>query len=330
MTSELGAELSTIARSGRADAALDALALLADAYFFQSAGLWTVGVAALHWRGGFGVPDTRAIPEELWGPELSRAIHEARVERAEPAPVGWSHGERPHVIVPLTSSEGVTRGVLIASAETLELPEDLVAQARQLAPLLEFHAESPRRIADELERDIGGSLWAALLSVQEGEDQSSKRAAAALRAALADLRATLAILRDQLPRVSGLAEAAAKYGEAYGLSVEHDGFVGEESIEPADRAALVAVVREALENAALHGRARHARVTAGRSEGDLLVLVVEDDGHGASAEELEAARVRGGLGVAAIEGHAMLRGGTVSVGPSELGGLRLEVALPGI
>ena len=220
--------------------------------------------------------------------------------------------------------------MLIASTDQADLPEDLVEHAQGFAPLLEFTEGSPRRIADDLERDIGSSLWAALLTVQDADDPRGKRAARALAAALADLRAMVLALRHGLPPVTSLAEAVARYGEANGLEVEHDEFPGEDALPVTDRAALIAVIREALANAAIHGRARRARVQAGRTEDGVLLLVVEDDGLGIPADRVDKARTRGGLGLASIEGHALARGGTLGLTRSDLGGLRVEVALPAL
>ena len=323
----LGPELAAIAASGRADAADDALALIADAYFLQTAGLWTLGLALLHYRAGFGVSDERPIPEELWGPDLARAIAGGDAVRVDPPPAAWRHAERAHLVVPIVRGTS-TRGVLIASTDAPDLPEELGEHARGLAPLLEFTEGSPRRIADDLERDIGTSLWAGLLAVQDADDPLAKRAAGALRAALADLRGMVTTLRHGLPQVTSLVEAAQRYGEAYGLAIEHDEFPGEDALPPTDRSALIAVIREALANAAVHGRARRARIQAGRTDDGLLVLIVEDDGQGAEQEDVDRARIRGGLGLAAIEGHAVARGGTLSLSRSELGGLRVEVAIP--
>jgi hypothetical protein len=325
----IGPDLAAIASSGRADAADDALALLADAYFLQTAGLWTLGLALLHYRAGFGATDERPIPEELWGADLARAIAEVTAVRVDSAPAAWRQSERPHLIVPIAVS-GATRGVLIASADALEVPGDLAEHAQALAPLLEFTEGSPRHIADDLEREIGSSLWAGLLAVQDTDDPLGKRAAAALRAALADLRSMVVTLRHGLPRVTTLVEAAARYGEAYGLEIEHDEFPGEDALPAADRSALIAVIREALANASVHGRARRARIQAGRTDDGLLLLVIEDDGQGAEQMEIDRARLRGGLGLAAIEGHAVARGGTVGLTRSDLGGLRVEVAIPAL
>lgn len=93
-----------------------------------------------------------------------------------------------------------------------------------------------------------------------------------------------------------------------------------------------------LENAALHGRPG-GRVRVGlRAAGPDLVLRVDDDGPGIPAEEraavLEPFR-RGwnprspgtGLGLAIVAQQAALHGGTLELGPSDLGGLGVEVAL---
>ena len=232
--------------------------------------------------------------------------------------------------MPVTDTAGATRGVLIASTAQPDLPEELVEHAQGFAPLLQFTEGSPRRIADDLERDIGSSLWAALLTVQDSDEPRGKRAARALASALADLRAVVLGLRHGLPPVTSLAEAVVRYGEANGLEVDHDDFPGEDALPVTDRAALISVIREALANAAVHGRARRARVQAGRTEDGVLMLIVEDDGLGIPADRVDKARTRGGLGLAAIEGHALARGGTLTLTRSELGGLRVEVALPAL
>src|SRR5262249_22732463 len=148
--------------------------------FLQSAGLWTRGLALLHFRAGFGVPDERPIPEELWGDDLAGAIARGEAMRVEKAEAAWRQADRPHIVIPVTDRAGATRGVVIASTEQADLPVELVAHAQELAPLLEFTEGSPRRIADDLERDIGSSLWAALLSIQDADDPRGKRAARAL------------------------------------------------------------------------------------------------------------------------------------------------------
>src|SRR5262249_27461000 len=156
-----------------------------------------LGLGLLHFRAGFGVPDERPVPEELWGEDLTRAVRagEAILVLADATQPAWRQAERAHLLIPIRDASGATRGVLIASTEQLDVPEDLVDHAQGLAPLLEFTEGSPRRIADDLERDIGSSLWAALLTVQDADDPRGRRAARALAASLADLRSMVLSLR---------------------------------------------------------------------------------------------------------------------------------------
>ena len=93
-----------------------------------------------------------------------------------------------------------------------------------------------------------------------------------------------------------------------------------------------------LQNAALHGRPDgHVRVRL-RAAGPRLVLRVDDDGPGIPAGERDAVlepfrrgwnpRSPGtGLGLAIAAQQAALHGGTLELGPSDLGGLGAEVAL---
>ncbi len=326
-TDQLDRQLAEVASSDRESALLDALAMLSDAYGFQSAALWAVAVGRVVRRGGFGDGEPQPIPREAWDKDLERAIRNAAVVQVDNAPETWAHGQRRHILVPILDERRV-RGVLIATGEDVSDPERLKERCRLIVPLLAAQAETPATIADELEQDAGEVLWAALLAVQDGEDPASQRAADALRASLSALRASVATLRGALPHVSGIADACVRYGLIYGLTVEHDVRLREDALDPADRSALVAIVREALENAAVHGRARMAWVSLASTPARGLRLVIGDDGDGFNPAEGERALRRGGLGLAAIRGYAASRAGQVKVGPSDAGGVRIEVLLP--
>jgi signal transduction histidine kinase len=75
---------------------------------------------------------------------------------------------------------------------------------------------------------------------------------------------------------------------------------------------LMAVLREALSNAARHARARAVRVSV-RAAGGEVVLRVEDDGVG-----IDPALARGGLVNMGERAHDL--GGTFEVGPGAHGG----------
>ena len=322
-------ELRAIVAAGRSGAALDALTLLADAHGLRSAALWELAVARLVWRDGFGGGDQRPLPQALWGPDLQRSVSEATVSRVQRAPRAWSQGDRLHLVAPIQDETGVT-GVVIATTGADDGPENLAAQCQVLAPLLRPSGEAQQRAVDALESDIGDVLLAALEEVLTETDPGSARAAEALRAAQAEFRAATAALRDPAPAAETLGEATVRYGDRYGLAVERDLEVADERIAPEDLVALVEIIREAFESAAVRGRARTVRVSARQSRSGIR-LVIEDDGGDISPDQpghLERSRLRGGHGHAAIEGHVRRRGGNVAIAPSEQGGLRLEVTLP--
>ncbi len=156
--------------------------------------------------------------------------------------------------------------------------------------------------------------------------------------ALARGEAADALLREPVELadlVDAALEAARKRHPGVGWSLEED--VGEATV-PGWAGGLRLMVDNLLENAALHGREDgHVRVRL-RAEGPRLVLGVDDDGPGIPAGEraamLEPFR-RGwnprsggtGLGLAIVAQQAVLHGGKLELGASDLGGLAAEIAL---
>lgn len=319
-------ELRAIVAAGRFGATLDALTLLADAHGLRSAALWELAVARLVWRGGFGGGDERPLPQELWGPELERTVSDGSASLVQEAPRAWSQGDRVHFLVPILDDTGVA-GIVIATTDAEDAREALAEQCQVLAPLLRPDGEAQQRAVDALERDIGDMLFSALEEVRKGTDPGTGRAAEALRAAHAELRAATAALRDPAPAAESLGDMAVRQGSRYGLAVEQDFEIADERISSEDRVALVEIIREAFESAAVLGRARSVRVSVRQSRSGIR-LVVDDDGDGVATDQADRSRIRGGHGRAAIEWHATRRGGKVTVAPSERGGLKLEVTLP--
>lgn len=98
------------------------------------------------------------------------------------------------------------------------------------------------------------------------------------------------------------------------------------AVEPSDAetaTALFRIAQEALRNAALHGHARHARVTIDRA-GDVLIMSIVDDGVGF---DVHHARSRGGLGLLSIDERARLARGQALVS-SRPGRTIIEVFVP--
>ena len=89
----------------------------------------------------------------------------------------------------------------------------------------------------------------------------------------------------------------------------HVRFYAEGEVEPAGgqvALSLFRIAQEALRNTAIHGHARHAKLSLARDHTD-LTLSVTDDGKGFDPM---AARERGGLGLVSIEERARLNRGS--------------------
>lgn len=130
------------------------------------------------------------------------------------------------------------------------------------------------------------------------------------RGALADVRATVAGYRG----VNVLAELAVARTalESAGIDAELPGTV--EQVPARHRELFGWVLREGITNVVRHSGAARCRVRLTASS-----VLVEDDGVGL------ASGGRSGNGLAGIRERVDAAGGTVSIGPSDLGGFRLAV-----
>jgi len=206
--------------------------------------------------------------------------------------------------------------------------------------------EGERRLADErlrIAREVHDVVAHAMvaINVQAGVgahliDVDPEQARAALLhvkrtsgEALADLRATLGVLRDP--------EQPAPVGPAAGLD-DLDGLAGQLRAAGVDvtvdadtavaipapvHAASYRIVQEALTNVLRHADARSVRVVARAGGDEVLRLVVADDGAGRLAATTGA-----GAGLRGMRERAEALGGTLTAGPGEEGGWRVEATLP--
>ena len=153
----------------------------------------------------------------------------------------------------------------------------------------------------------------------------------ARRAALAGTLGVTTPVRDTItPIVNALARIYHDKAVRVDLQCdEHDVFRGEKQD-------LEEMLGNLLDNAFKYG-GEAVRVTC-RPEGDMLEIVVEDDGPGLSGEERERALRRGqrldetssgsGLGLSIVKELAGMYHGTIELESSELGGLRVRLRLP--
>ncbi len=146
--------------------------------------------------------------------------------------------------------------------------------------------------------------------------------------ALTDLRATLGILRDpsQAAPVGPAAglddlDAVAEQLRAAGVDVAVD--VDTVAAVPTPvHSASYRIVQEALTNVLRHADARRVSVSA-RAAGDVLRLVIADDGTGRPATTTGA-----GAGLRGMSERAEALGGTLTAGPDGERGWRVEATLP--
>ncbi|GAA4394442.1 sensor histidine kinase [Tsukamurella soli] len=103
---------------------------------------------------------------------------------------------------------------------------------------------------------------------------------------------------------------------------------------------LRTAVRNGIENAVRHGGARRVVVSAGTTDGTTVSVAVDDDGGGLPLSERvivferfrrgsSASTAGSGLGLALVRQTAEAHGGAARLVDSDLGGLRLELVLPG-
>jgi two-component system, NarL family, sensor histidine kinase DevS len=192
-------------------------------------------------------------------------------------------------------------------------------------------AEDRERIARDLHDTVIQRLFGAGLQLQATLASTDARTRERLEATVVDLDDTIKELRSAIfalhgpsPALGGLRgrlvdilhDAAGPLG--FEPRLQLDGPL--ESIDEQIAENLLAVLREALANAARHAQARSVRATI--SSGREVVLVVSDDGRGVPDE------VHGGQGLANLARRAEELGGSFEIvrGPEQ--GSRLEWRVP--
>jgi signal transduction histidine kinase len=190
--------------------------------------------------------------------------------------------------------------------------------------------EDRERIARELHDNVIQRLFATGLSLQSamrlaGDTELARR----MRQAVDDLDDTIRELRSTIfelhtVRLAGrsvrqeLLEVCAQAARALGFEpmVRFDGPI-DNSVDDGLADHLLAVLREALSNVARHAAATSVIVEVAANEG-LLSLVVDDNG--TVGLKVDA----GGRGIDNMRARATRLGGTMSIGPRDAGGTRVQ------
>ena len=193
--------------------------------------------------------------------------------------------------------------------------------------------EERGRLARELHDGIGQTLTALKnqlehlrLGATPAEEPGLARAVELAGSALADTRQLSRLLRPPVLDDLGL-EAAMRWlartvGETAGLTVETSAGGLDGRLAPELETLAFRVLQEGLTNAVRHAAASHIQLAA-RREGELLSLVVEDDGCGFAAGE-----VVDGFGLRGLRDRVELVGGRLVVETRPGAGTRLAAAVP--
>src|ERR671921_3016810 len=208
--------------------------------------------------------------------------------------------------------------------------ENITERKRAEEALRQIREAERRRIARELHDVVLQDLTYALQSMQvlrrmpEGVDRAGetenqvealKRAVGGLRAAIYDLRLESARERPLVRAVESIVELNRQIGEScqFELIVE-DGFPA--TISGPAGVEVARVVQEALANVRRHSDARHAVVTLGMVNGEVLVEI-EDDGRGFGPETSY------GMGLTGMRERVLALGGELEVEGREGVGTRV-------
>src|SRR5919112_2855719 len=208
--------------------------------------------------------------------------------------------------------------------------EDITERKRAEEALRVIREAERRRIARELHDVVLQDLTYALQSMQvlrrmpERVDRAEeighqvdalKRAVGGLRDAIYDLRLESARERPLVRAVESIVELNRQIGEGcrFELIVE-DGFPA--TISGPAGVEVARVVQEALANVRRHSDARHAVVTLGMVNGEILVEI-EDDGRGFGPETSY------GMGLTGMRERVLALGGELEVEGREGAGTRV-------
>lgn len=253
-------------------------------------------------------------------------------------PAAWLNEER--VLSLLGTPAPVLRSLaglvmvtaIIRALEVFDLEVERLIERMELEMSLAAERE---RIGRELHDGAIQQAYTAGLIVQSARRQVEAesmvgqrldRAMTALNEAIASLRAYMSELRSTPENVSlqeGLRRQAADPRLSTLLDIRLDvSGLEDVSFDPAQTNHVLAIVGEALANAARHAEARRVNIRAQQRDG-MLWLQVEDDGRGFKAE-----KDGGGYGLRNMRDRARLLGGRLAIESTEGEGTQVTLEMP--
>lgn len=195
--------------------------------------------------------------------------------------------------------------------------------------------EERSRLAREIHDGLAQHLWFAKLkferlssSLSEADKPLANEVAEALDAAIVEAREALVTMRSSLeedvPFSDMLARTLDDFEGRSGLRVEFSAATRiPANLGPRVQVELLRIVNEALTNVRKHADATLVRVSAGVTEGDILISIT-DNGRGFPQEEA----FDQGLGLQGMRERARLIGGSLLVRSEISGGTSIEIRGP--
>jgi signal transduction histidine kinase len=250
---------------------------------------------------------------------LRREVADVRMGKAEALAADY-----PVELAPLATE---LNALLVHNHEVVERQRTHVGNLAHAlkTPLSVMLSEAELRPADPLAEVV--TRQAQIM--REQVDHHLRRARAAARAQGSGERTEVAPVLDELART-----LERIFGDR-GVRIDWD---AEDSLNfRGERQDLLEIAGNAMENACKWCK-RRVKAYAEPAAGGLLRLVVEDDGPGLPPERRAEVLRRGarldesapgsGLGLSIVDDLAKAYGGSVALGESPLGGLKVEVRLP--
>ncbi|MGH2856139.1 MAG: sensor histidine kinase [Solirubrobacteraceae bacterium] len=220
----------------------------------------------------------------------------------------------------------VAYGLLLAGTAR---DQSQLREEDELSNLARERERIARDLHDGLAQDLAviavhGQRMQQELGAEHPVTVAARRALAASRSAIVDLSASRAP-----STAAALREVATELETRFDIDVA----VREETQRPEERATdlgrgdreqFVRIAREAIVNAARHGRAHHVDVVLSH-HGAAWRLTIADDGSGISRSQLASPS---GFGLRAMRARAQELGGRLAAGRGASGGTVLELSLP--
>jgi signal transduction histidine kinase len=223
------------------------------------------------------------------------------------------------VVFIVTTAIGALYLVLGREQRMLESRNEQLAQLTRL--LLSAQEEERRRIARELHDEAGQILTAVKIDLDlAGRHESAEL----VGRAIAQTRNLSNLLRPQVldlglvPAIRSLTDDFSKRTQVTTSLVVPESL---SEISPDRQVAIYRIAQEALTNVSRHADAKRVRVVLD-TENDHIALTVEDDGRGPSGE------LRPHLGLIGMRERVAALGGTLTVGPGNGSGFRIEARIP--